>query len=78
MTKTTKTIAGALALYITTASGIWLTVKGFNLTSYNQFTGRMKSFELAYSDSLKGTAVVMLMAAVNLVIRKKAGFEEKR
>jgi len=78
MTKTTKTIIGALALYICTATGIWLTVKGFNLTTNNQFTGRMKSFELAYSDSLKGTAIIMVMAGINLIIRKKAGFETQR
>lgn len=58
-----KTAYLAIVWAVTSVS-LWLTVKFLDLTSTNQFTGKMKSFELDIINSFKGMAVIMFTAVV--------------
>lgn len=47
---------------------IWVAVDVFALYSENQFTGRMRSFDIEYWDAVKGSCFVIFTAALANVI----------
>lgn len=49
---------------------LWLTVKFLDLTSTNQFTGKMKSFELELINSFKAMFIVILSIMIVLKMVK--------
>lgn len=49
---------------------LWLTVKFLDLTSTNQFTGKMKSFELELINSFKAMFIVMVSIMIVLKMVK--------
>lgn len=50
----------------------WAAVDIFALYSENQFTGRMRSFDVEYWASIKGTAFVLATASIAKVIQLRA------
>jgi hypothetical protein len=56
---------------------LWLTVSMLNLTSTNQFTGKMKSFELELVNSFRGMAVITISILIILSFIKKIKKNEK-
>jgi hypothetical protein len=47
---------------------VWAAVDIFALYSENQFTGRMRSFDVEYWDAVKGSGFVIFTAAVANVL----------
>ena len=53
-------LAGAVVLVFGAGTLIWVSVDVFALYSENQFTGRMRSFDVEYWDAVAGTAIVFI------------------
>jgi hypothetical protein len=68
----TKAAALLAVMSFLFGSIFWAAVDIFALYSENQFTGRMRSFDIEYWDSIKGTAFVLLTASLANVIGSRA------
>lgn len=58
-----------MLIWAVSSISCWLTVNLFNLTSTNQFTGKMKSFELELFNSFKANFVIIFSVFIIFYIK---------
>ena len=61
----------AVGLIFLIGSGIFFAVNAFSPTTYNEYTGRTRAFDLEYWDCIAGASVIILTSMISSLIKQE-------